>query len=156
MSSSLEMGDSPRLSFLVNTPASKGEFENRNLPLLSRMQFLWGVKRIDPISLRPNLPPPSVRRARLPSWPLAPPPDVVIKPRPYAPPCRSTRMESPCPHFLVPSDSAGSRERRSRWAEPAGGENAKVGRGGGGKGKCLSAGEAEMLVSVCRGLLLNH
>ena len=86
MSSSLEMGDSPRLSFLVNTPASKGEFENRNLPLLSRMQFLWGVKRVDPISLRPNLPPPSVRRAWLPSWPLAPPPDVVIKPRPYAPP----------------------------------------------------------------------
>lgn len=65
-------------------------------------------------------------------------------------------MESPCPHFVLASDSAGARERRSRWAEPVGGENAKVGRGGGGKGKCLSGGEAEMLVSVRRSLFLNH
>lgn len=59
-------------------------------------------------------------------------------------------MDSPCPRFVLSSDSAGARERRSGWAEPVGGENAKVGRGGGGKGKCLSGGEAEMLTSVRR------
>lgn len=34
-----------------------------------------------------------------------------------------------------------------------GGENAKVGRGGGGKGKCLCRGEVEMLISVRRGFV---
>lgn len=62
-------------------------------------------------------------------------------------------MDSPCPRFVPSSDSAGAQERRSGWAEPVGGENAKVGRGGGGKGKCLSGGEAEMLTSVRRGFV---
>ena len=57
-------------------------------------------------------------------------------------------MESPC---LI------SCSLRLYWgageAEPVGGENAKVGRSGGGKGKCLSGGEAEMLISVRRGFV---